>query len=210
MIGHADESGAPCTRHVPAEDKLLAFASVGSRVSGFHHDAASKLQSLVMALDELDELIGGEPSDVRTATETAQTAVRQLHALLTMNRALAKPPQPTRSPLPDVLKRAAERYAVKLRGELPAYEIMAAPPSVIHVLSMLLDMIAGPHGQGRTVEVNGTSDGARVILTLDGNVEATHQHLNELIEIAAYMLAREHGVLRCGAQRFVVELPVAQ
>jgi hypothetical protein len=200
----------PCTRHVPANDKLLAFAAVGTRISGFHHDAASKLQSLVMALDEIGELIGEEPSDVRTATETAQTAVRQLHGLLTANRALAKPPQVTRTQLAQLLQRGADHYSVKLRGELPAYEVMASPPSMTHALSLLLDMLAGLPAQGRVVEIAAASDGARVTLTLSGNVDATHQHANELVAVAAFMIAREGGALRCGAKRFVVELALAQ
>jgi hypothetical protein len=210
VIEHADEDGNPCTRHVAERDKLLAFAALGSRISGFHHDAASKLQSLVMALDEISELIGEDESDVRTATETAQSAVRQLHALLTANRALAKPPAVVPTLLPELLQRAAERHAVKLRGNVPSIEVMAAPPSMTHAFSLLLDMIAGPPSQGRAVEATAQTEGTRVTLTLDGNVEATHANVNELIALAAYMVAREGGAVRCGAKKFVVELALAQ
>lgn len=210
MIEHIDEDGKPCTRHVAERDKLLAFAAAGSRISGFHHDAASKLQSLVMALDEISELIGDNESDVRTATETAQSAVRQLHTLLTANRALAKPPQIARTLLPELLQRAAERHAVKLRGDVPSIDVLVAPASMTHAFSMLFDMIAGPPTQGRAVQVSSRSEGARVTLTLDGNVDATHANANELIALAAYMLAREGGALRCGAKKFVVELALAE
>jgi hypothetical protein len=210
VIEHLDEDGKPCTRHAPADEKLLAYAAVGTRISGFHHDAASKLQSLVMALDEISELIGEEVGDMRTATDTAQTAVRQLHSLLSANRALAKAPQLTRSKLPDLLARAAERHAVKLRGELPAIEVAVAPPSMTHALSLLLDLLAGVPAQGRVVEAQVNSDGDRVIVTLVGNSDATHSNVNELIAVAAFMISREEGTLRCGPKRFVVELPVAQ
>lgn len=209
MIEHCDETGQPCTRHAPAQDKLLAFAALGSRISGFHHDAASKLQSLIMALDEIGELIGEADSDVRTATETAQSAVRQLHGLLTMNRALAKAPQVATTALPELLARAAERHAVKLHGELGSVSVLIAPPSMTHAFSMLLDMIAGTPAQGRSVTVQATSDGSRVTVTLEGNVEPTHASVNELIALAAFLVSREAGTLRCGAKRFVVELPAA-
>jgi hypothetical protein len=210
VIGHTDEDGKPCTRHAPADAKLLAYAALGTRVTGFHHDAASKLQSLVMALDEIGELIGEAESDIRTATETAQMAVRQLHTLLTANRALAKAPTPTRMHVPELLQRAAERYSVKLRGQIGGIEVMAAPPSITHAVSLLLDMVAGPPAQGRTVEVEAVTSGGRVTLTMIGNVEPTHQHLNELIAVATFMFEREQGSLRCGTKRFVVELPLAQ
>jgi hypothetical protein len=209
VSGHLDEDGKPCTRHAAGDDKLLAYAAVGTRVSGFHHDAASKLQSLVMALDEIGELIGEEESDVRTAAETAQSAVRQLHTLLSANRALAKPPQPTRALLSELLATAAARHAVKVRGEIASVEVHVAPPSMTHAFAMLLDMIAGPPAQGRAVAVTATSDGERVKIVLEGSVEATHTSVNELIAVAAYMIAREDGTLRCGAKRFIVELPLA-
>jgi hypothetical protein len=210
VIEHLDEEGKPCTRHPAADDKLLAYAAVGTRISGFHHDAASKLQSLVMALDEISELIGEAESDMRTATDTAQTAVRQLHSLLSVNRALAKAPQLTRSMLPDLLQRAADRHAVKLRGEVPAIEVSVAPPSMTHAFALLLDMLAGPPAQGRHIEVDVQTDGDRATITLTGKVDATHANVNELITVAAFMIGREDGRLRCGLKKFFVELPIAQ
>ena len=210
MIEHLDEEGKPCTRHGAVADKLLAYAAVGTRIAGFHHDAASKLQSMVMALDEIGELIGDEESDVRTATETAQTAVRQLHGLLSANRALAKGPQTTRMLLPELLQRAAERHAVKLRGDVKPLEVMAAAPSMTHVFAMLFDMIAGAPAHGRAVEIEVASDGDRATIKVTGSVEATHPNANEQIAVAAFMVGREEGVLRCGPKRFVVELPIAQ
>jgi hypothetical protein len=208
VLGHLDEEGRPCTQHAAATDKLMTFAALGSRASGFHHDAASKLQSLMMALDEISELIGEGDSDVRTATETAQSSLHQLHALLTANRALAKPPQAVRTLLPELLARSAERHGVKLTGEVPSLELMVAPPSMMHALSMLLDLVAPPRTQGRTVQVSATSADDRATLRLAGT-QPTHASVNELIAITVFMVAREGGTLRCTANGFVVELPLA-
>jgi hypothetical protein len=207
-LAHLDEEGRECTRHVAATDKLMTFAALGSRASGFHHDAASKLQSLMMALDEISELIGEEDSDVRTATETAQSSLHQLHALLTANRALAKPPQAVRTLLPELLARSAERHGVRLTGEVPSLELMVAPPSMTHALSMLLDMVAPPRAQGRNVEVSATSADGRATIRIAGT-EPAHASVNELIAIACFVVAREGGTVRCTANGFVVELPLA-
>lgn len=209
MFEHLDDEGRPCTHHPVTRDKLMMYATVGTRASGFHHDSASKLQSLVMALDEISELIGEEDSDLRTATETAQTAVRQLHVLLTANRALTKPPQRTLAHLPELLQSAAERHAVKLRGEIASLEVNVAVPAVTHAFALLFDLIAGPPVGGRTVEVSARTEAGRATLTLSGSVEPTHPNANELIAVSAYVLAGQGGALRCGPRRFTVELPLA-
>lgn len=209
MSEHLDEHGQPCTRHVTSHDKLLAYAMLGSRVSSFHHESASKLQSLMMALDEIGELAGEVESDLRTAIDTAQSALRQLHGLLGTNRALAKPPQRVPTLLPVMLDRAGERQGVKVRGTVPSVDVMVAPPSMMHALALLLDLIAGLPAGGRTVHVTGESSGDRITVTLAGNAEPTHPNANELIAVAAFIIARETGTLRCAAKGFVVELPLA-
>jgi len=89
---HVDETGAPCARHPAISPaSLYQLAMVGSRVPAFHHDCASKLQGLVMALDELTELIeNGDPQLIR-AVETALEASRELNGLLNLNRMLTRP-----------------------------------------------------------------------------------------------------------------------
>jgi hypothetical protein len=208
-LDHVDEHGQACTRHAPAREKLMMYAALGSRVSGFHHDAASKLQSLVMALDEISELIGEEPSDVRTATQTAQASLQQLHVLLTANRALAKAPQVVRTLLPELLARSAERHGVRLSGEVPSMEVLVAPPSMTHAFAMLLDMVAGAPAQGRRVDVGVSSENGRATIRIAGGVEPTHANVSELIAIATFVVARESGALRCATKGFVVELPLA-
>jgi hypothetical protein len=205
VTDHADEGGQPCTRHVASREKLLDYALVGARAPGFHHDAASKLQSMMMALDEISELIGDDPSELRTATETAQTALRELNALLSANRTLAKAPQQRTMGLRDLLEAAARRSGVKLGGELTSPNVMVAPPAIIHALAILIDLVAGSVQIGRSVEAT-IAAGERVTVTLTGTAEPTHANANELIAIAARAIARDQGVLTCGPKSFVVEL----
>ena len=117
MTRHLDETGQPCTRHPEVtEVRLYELATLGSRMPSFHHDAASKLQSLMMALDELSELSTDVDPMARGAIDTAHVALRELHQLLSANRALAKPAVRAHGHLPELVQRAADRVGVKLRG----------------------------------------------------------------------------------------------
>jgi hypothetical protein len=208
MIEHLDEHGAPCKRHPLTVETLLGYAAIGSRASGFHHDAASKLQSLMMALDEIDEIVGQDASDIRQATDTAQMALRELHALLTYNRALAKAPQRKKTPLGELITRAADRHGVKVKGDIGAFEPFIAPPSMTHAFAILLDLIAGPVQAGRVVDVQAERTDERVTLALVGGAEPTQANANELIAIASYLITREEGQLRCAPKGFIVQLPL--
>lgn len=208
MTEHRDKDGKPCTRHAPASDGLLAWAAVGSRISGFHHDTASKLQSLMMALDEATEMVGDGTPDLRVALDTATTALRELHGLLTENRALAKAPQRKATLVPDLFKRAAARNAVKLTGDLGTASVHVAPASIIHALSLLLDMAAGSVQSTRAVQITVSTRDASVQAEITGvTVDPTKPMVNESIAVAAFLLAREDGALRCSEQGFVVQLP---
>jgi hypothetical protein len=205
---HLDETGAPCTRHGPIDnDVLLAYAAVGSRVSGFHHDAASKMQSLMMALDEIAELAN---DDVRGPAATASSALRDLHQILTVNRALAKAPQRKPTPVRELLARAAERHGVKVVGEIANTNAQVALASTAHALAMLLDLTAGAMQGERTVNLACTV-GDRLSLDLSATTEMLNlPNVNELVAIASFLLGREDGSLRCKARGFVVELPLAK
>jgi hypothetical protein len=204
MSSHDDETGAPCTRHQPvSSEAMLRYAAIGSRMSSFHHDVASKLQSLMMAVDEIVEL-GND--DTRTAAETAATALQEINQLLAMNRALTKPPQRQRTPLRELLSRASQRHGVKLRGELLAIDVTVALPSMTHALDLLFDMLAGALRGERTVAIEVTRKPDRVALALSATT--TFEANNELIELAAFMLARETATLACQPNGFVVELPL--
>src|SRR5262249_18522305 len=155
------------------------------------HDTASKLQSVMMALDEISELIGAEASELRTATITAQTSVREMHALLTANRALTKPPQRASVQLSELIRRAADRCSAKLEGDVSGIDIIVALPSCTHALSILFDLVAGPAESERAMTVRAERSQGRATVTFAGPVNATHPHAGELIAIAAHILARE-------------------
>jgi hypothetical protein len=209
VISHRDEQGNPCTRHEPATDALLAWAAVGSRISGFHHDSASKLQSLMMALDEAVDVLGEERPDVQRALDTAMTSLRELHGLLTENRALAKAPQQKATPISEILRRAAGRYSIKLDGDPGGASVFVAPPSIIHAVSLLLDACAGPKQGARAVDVVATERDGTIEISLASSGGGTASSANESIAVAAFLFAREAGELRCTPNGFVVQLPVA-
>jgi hypothetical protein len=209
LISHRDEQGNVCTRHEPTTDALLAWAAVGSRISGFHHDSASKLQSLLMAIDEAADVLGDERPDVQRALDTAMTSLRELHGLLTENRALAKAPQPKTTPVSEIVRRAAARYSIKLGGDAGAQSVFVAPPSIIHAISLLLDACAGPKQGPRAVDVAGAEHDGMVELSIVPSGGGTASAANESIAVAAFLIAREAGELRCSANGFVVQLPVA-
>lgn len=203
MSSHRDETGAPCTRHQSiSQDTLLTYAAIGSRMSSFHHDVASKLQSLMMAVDEISEL-GND--DVRSAAATAALALQQINQLLSVNRALTKAPQRKATPLPEILARATERHGVKLRGDVPEVNVNVSLAAVAHALAMLLDMLAGPMRGERAAAISVERKGDRVAVAL--SAVSTFEANNEHVELAAFLLARETATLTCNANGFVVELP---
>src|SRR5258708_37566502 len=103
---------------------------VGSRAPAFHHDCASKLQGLVMALDELTELTeNGDPQLIR-AIEAAAEVSRELNALLNVNRALTKPAPRTPIAVRQLLSSAAMRVGVTLQGTLPETPVSVTVPAV--------------------------------------------------------------------------------
>jgi len=147
---HVDETGAPCARHPAAAiEPLLQLALVGSRAPVFHHDCASKLQGLMMALDELRELTANGDPQLTSAVEIALESMHGIHALLNANRALTKPPQRTEIALGDLVGRAAERAGVALRGTLPEAMVTVAVPATTHALALAID-VAGGARRGRT------------------------------------------------------------
>lgn len=199
MSSHRDETGAPCSRHRPvSQDVIMMYAAIGSRMSSFHHDVASKLQSLMMAVDEITEL-GND--DVRTAAATAAIALQEINQMLSINRALTKTPQRKATSLREIVARAAERHGVKLRGDVPDIQVQAALASMVHALDLLIDMLAGPSRGERAVAIE-VADGMRITLTATTAFEAINEH----VELAAFLLAREAATLTCRANGFVVEL----
>jgi hypothetical protein len=213
-LEHLDEHGQPCKTHAPTTlDKLLALATVGARMPSLHHDCASKLQGIVMALDEIAEL-ADDPDAVRRATTTAHEAVRDLQKLLVQSRTLTKAPQRAKTALAELVRLGSERFGVRVRGELSAVSVDVVAQAAIHAFGALLDLVAGPSQLGRTVDVSLAIDGRELALALSGPRGATAKlpaNASETIAIASFVIARDGGSLRCAAdgERVVVRLPIA-
>jgi hypothetical protein len=207
-IEHIDETGAPCTRHPAASTAALyQLALVGSRAPAFHHDCASKLQGLVMALDELSELTeNGDPALIR-AIESAMEVSRELNGLLNLNRALTKPAAKTAIAVGELMKTAAGRVGVTLSGALPAATVMVTGPAMTHALALTIDVAAGS-GRGRALAITATTVGRDIELALPA---ATNQPANasESLAIATFVVARDGGKLWCSesGDRVFVRLP---
>jgi len=207
-VAHLDATGAPCTRHPAAgHDGLLQLALVGSRAPAFHHDCASKLQGLVMALDELSELTeNGDPQLIR-AIEGAVDASRELNALLNTNRALTKPPAPAGIAIRELMTRAAQRVGVSLQGLLPDALVNVAVPAMTHGLALVLDVAAGA-GRGRTLAVTGQLAGGTLELVIP-TAPTQPSSASESLAIATWAIERDHGQLWCATSgdRLYVRLP---
>ena len=209
-IEHVDETGAPCARHrPPSAATMYQLALVGSRAPAFHHDCASKLQGLVMALDELSELTeNGDPQLIR-AIEAAMEVSRELNGLLNINRALTKPAAKTAIAVRDLVKAAADRVGVALQGALPEAMLTAAVAPMTHALALTIDVAAGT-GRGRSLAISGAIDGREVELALP-TVAAQPTNASEALAIATFVVARDGGKLWCSAagDRLLVRLPRA-
>lgn len=202
-LGHADESGRDCEGHPIDVPALLQLAAIGSRAPSYNHDIASKIQGVMMALDEILELASG---DLKQTAETAQAAMGELNQLLQSNRALTKPPVGARADLQELLSRAAMRVGVTLRGDKTTCELIVAVPLVTQALSIAIDCAAGAERR-RTLEPTIAVDHGRVVLTFPYATSAAPA--GETLSIASWILERERGQLRCGNQAITVELPVA-
>jgi hypothetical protein len=208
-IEHVDETGAPCARHPPASAAALyQLAMVGSRAPAFHHDCASKLQGLVMALDELSELTeNGDPALIR-AIEAAMDVSRELNGLLNINRALTKPAAKAPIALGELMKSAAARVGVTLHGALPGAMVSVVAPPMTHALALTIDVAAGT-GRGRSLAITATTAAREVELAFPiASTQPTNA--GESLAIATFVVARDGGKLWCsaGGDRLFVRLPV--
>jgi hypothetical protein len=208
-IEHLDETGAPCTRHPPVRaDAVLQLAMVGSRVSGFHHDCASKLQGLVMALDELSELTeNGDPQLIR-ALESALESTRELSALLNANRSLTKQSVKTPIAVGELARRAAQRVGVGLQSAMADTMVDVAVPALTHALALVIDVAAGV-GRGRTVAIGSAVVAREVVVVLQASSTAP-ANASEALAIASFVVERDGGRLWCAAagDRVCIRLPV--
>lgn len=210
ISSHLDETGQICTRHpAAATDEILSLAIVGSRAPSFHHDLASKLQGLMMAIDEIGELTGDASEPVTRAIETAHTTLREVLGLLNVNRALTKAPAKSRTTLAEMVTRAGERVYVSIKATMPAAALEVSTPSFIHALALVFDVAGGP-GRGRTLGATVAIADGSVTLTLPASSDPP-PNAAESLALAAFVFAREGGELRCAdeGRALLVRLPAA-
>jgi hypothetical protein len=184
---------------------MLTLALVGSRAPGLNHDLASTLQGLLMTLEDLVERLGerGDPELHRAASE-ASTMAQQIAGLITSSRALTRSPSPARRSLRELIAASCERAGVELAAELVDAELEVTAPHVIHALSLAIEVAAGP-GRGRPLESTCRLVDGRIELVLSA-AKKTTSFAGEYLALASAILRREHGDLRCGADRLVLWL----
>jgi hypothetical protein len=207
---HLDEQGQPCATHPePPVDALMSLAVVGSRASGFNHDIASKLQGLMMALDEVSELGEQDPTLARAA-ESAHTALKEVLGTLNVNRAMTKPPARAPISLSELWTRAGERVYVTLKGTMPSVDVEVSAPTMIQALALALDISGGP-GRGRAITADVAQTPTHVTITFPA-VMPLPSNAAEALAIATHTLARDGGAFSCGdgGKSFTVSLPLAK
>jgi hypothetical protein len=201
----AETPGGPSGSESPAAapelaraDAILALALVGSRAPAFNHDLASKLQGLLITLEELAETLGarGDAELGQLAADGLALATEVVETL-TAFRALTRAQPPAPHGLRELIERAAARVGVTLVGELASLEVsvMVAAPAATQALALALDAAAGP-GRGREVAIAGRLRGARVEIAIQvARVPA--RAASEHLALAAAAIARDGGELQC-------------
>lgn len=206
-MNHLDEDGNPCAVHATSEEALMTFAVIGSRVSSFNHDIASKLQGLMMSIDEIDEICERvTDGDLRRATETAQIAIKEASAMLSANRALTRTAR-TKVQLRELVKQASDRSGVAVIGALPDAQVELVVALTAHALGLALDAIGGT-GRGRGVAVAATIEAGRAQLVFTGPGGEPAKS-GDAFALAAFAIARAGGELRCRANGVSVQLPLS-
>ena len=207
---HVDETGALCARHAPlSQDALYQLAMVGSRASAFHHDCASKLQGLVMALDELTELTEHGDPNVLRAVETAIEASRELNALLNVNRALTRPAARSPIELRELVARGAERVGVVVHGVLPDAAVGVSVAPMTHAVALAIDVAAGT-GRGRSLAVSAEVVERGVELALHSS-PLQAPTAGDMLAIVGFVVERDGGRMWCSSAgtRLMLRLPPA-
>ena len=185
---------------------LSRLAAIGSRTAGFNHDIASKIQGMMMAIDEVLEL--ATKSDVKLAAETAHAALGELGLLLQQSRALTKAPVASRIAIKDLFATAATRVGVSIRGALPAGTLAVAVPLTTQGLSLVFEAASGTD-RLRTIEIAAkiAANRLEVAFSLPAVIDPD---VGTDLALATWIIAREGGELRCDPHRLIVRLPVVQ
>lgn len=207
---HLDDKGDPCARHPATMEGVLALAALGQRIPAFHHDVASKLQRLVFALDEIEELAGG---DLREVAQSAGVVLRELQTVFAANRELGKPQDRIRTRLAGLVAKAlatASVVPIEPPAIPPELEVEVTVAYFVHALAIACEMCVGVGYQGRsersvsvTVEVRDT-DLAIAIARPPGTTGDGRHATPEAVAIAAFELRRDGGELRCHGDAHLV------
>ena len=142
---------------------LYALATLGSRMPAFHHDAASKLQSLMMALDEISELTSADAVDLRSADRHgARGAARAQPAPRGEPRAReGAAAHAHRAPASWSRARPAAAGVRAARRCFREVDVRVAAPAIRHALAVLLDLAAArsprPRRRRRRVALDGSA-----------------------------------------------------
>jgi hypothetical protein len=207
---HLDEAGQPCAHHGPARlDRLLRLAFVGTRTPGFNHDFATRLQTLLLTVDALSIVATRRGDDeLRGMAAEVSASAQQFNDLLAGNRALVPAAPRTCESLRDIVRQAIERSNIVLLCELPDVDLAVTAPAVIHAL-VLAFAVAAAVRPGRGAEVAATCHRLERHLELELEVVTPPpDHAPESLAVAAEMLSRDGGDLRCGEGCLRVRLPL--
>jgi hypothetical protein len=205
--GHVDERGESCTTHAPVRPEvMIRLALVGSRAAGLNHDLASKLQGLLMTIEDLTERLAerGEPELHRAATD-ASAAAQDLVGLVKSSRQLTRTSSPQRQPLRELIAESCDRAGVELAVELVDAHVQLVAAHAIQAISLAIEVAAGP-GRGRPLESTCRLVEGRIELVLLA-AERSTSYASEYLAIASAVLRRDGGDVRCGEGRIVIWLP---
>nr|HEX4313906.1 hypothetical protein [Kofleriaceae bacterium] len=128
------------------DDGLLALALLGAGARGFQHDLSSKLQALMMSLDEIAER-GDDLGDaeIHRAAERAMASIKDTHAVLMAYRQLARGAAPAEARLADLVDAGAARAGVAVAADstVPAATVVATATATTLAIAMACELAAG-------------------------------------------------------------------
>lgn len=189
-------------------DEVLALAVLGARLSRFHHDIASKLQGVMLSLDEITERAEVHAdAELQRAVETASTTLGELNQLLAASRAVVRPPAAVTISVRELIARASEKTGVALVGEPGAAELVCCVPQVVHALALVIDTAQGSE-RLRRVAVEVRVAGANVELGFAA-ASPPPEAAAELLALAGWLLAQHGGGLRGDGERVIASLPLS-
>lgn len=208
-VHHTGDGGQPCARHGAASlDAVFALAMLGARLTRFQHDIASKLQGVMLSLDEIAEhTAGARDPELARALETATSAAAELERLLAASRSVSRPPLPTRTTVRDLIARASERTGVALVGEPGDIDIECCAPLIAHALAIVIDVASG-NDRVRTLAVTAHASATHVELAF-ATSPAQLDGAATLLAVAAWLLAQHGAELRCQGDTVIAKLPLS-